>query len=165
MNYKLSPKGITRSCRWIILIAVLSLPFFIIGLLAPGNKIVLATLFILLLLIVPQIFIIMQYISATTYTELEIDYVEQKVIISSKNDQTIKDFAAIQSVQFYKPTVSAYRLSAVLLLCTHLYYYKLEFKEESYYLTSLLSPDLMLDPQGPLYDKMIVVETQYASIK
>ncbi len=125
----------------------------------------LVTLSVWLLFCLPQLYLISQYIKVTDYQSMEIDYHEKCITISKENEKVVRSFAEIRRVVFYAPYSPIYLGILWRTVFTQFYYYRIDFDDESYYLTSLVFPNPILNGERDFYDTYIEVQTILANIK
>lgn len=130
-----------------------------------GEILAIFCVFIWLLFCLPQLYLILQYRKVTNYQSVEINYHEKNISISKDGKFVVRPFSEIKRFVFYKPHAPIYWGSLWLTLCTEFYYYRIDFDDESYYLTSLLSPSPLLNGEKHFYGSYIEIEIVYARIK
>ncbi|MGN7987169.1 hypothetical protein ACTJKC_07510 [Pedobacter sp. 22226] len=169
MTYKRTLIATLKNCKWIILSFLLAVIIILFAPTLDENKtliLMLGVFIIFLILNIPQIYLLNQYEKVSNYESFQIDYENSTFIIATKDGSIQKKFSDLKNVQYHKPAVPTVYLSLMLKLCEHLYFFKLEFQDNSkYYLTSLLSPKPMIVEKGALYNYFIMVERKFASIK
>ncbi len=168
MTYNISTLSKLYSFKWIIFFSFILIPLFWGALTLEPQKfyaLVVVSIFVWLLFCLPQLYLIRQYSKVTNYQSIEINYHEKSISISKGGKQVVKSFAEIRRVMFCKPHAPAYWGFMWLTLCTEFYYYKIDFDDESYYLTSLVMPNPELDGEKHFYDTYIEVQTIFANIK
>ncbi len=168
MTYKISTVGKIISFKWILLFSFTLGPLLFKALSAgtpKGDALVVFYIFIWLLFCFPQLYLIFQYSKVTNYQSVEINYYQKFISISKGDKQVERHFSDIRRIIFYRPHAPIYWGSLWLTLCTDFYYYKIDFDDESYYLTSLLFPHPILNGEKYFYDSYIEVRTVYANIK
>jgi len=130
-----------------------------------GHLVILFCIFFWLLFCIPQLNLFLQYLKATNYQRIEIDYHQKTISISKDGKQLEKKFSDIKRLAFHKANPPFYLGSWWLTICNDFYYYKIDFEEESYYLTSILFPTPTLNGEKHFYESYLEVTTAYASIK
>ncbi|TKC12945.1 hypothetical protein FA048_04825 [Pedobacter polaris] len=101
----------------------------------------------------------------TNYQSIEIDYHQKTISISKDGKLLKKKFSDIKRLALYKAKAPFFSGSWWLTICNEFYYYKIDFDEESYYLTSILFPTPSLNGEKHFYESYMEVTTAYANIK
>ena len=168
MIYKVSTKGKIFSLKWVILFSLLLVPVVFMGLSKESAKVETLIIFLLItwaLFCFPQLNLFLQYLKVTNYQSVEVDYHQKTISISKNGEQIVKNFSDIRRLALYRAKAPIYSGSWWLSMCREFYYYKVDFEDESYYLTSILLPHPILDGEKYFYDSYIEVRSFYANIK
>ncbi len=166
--YQFNKKGVFNSLKFISLAFIM---LVIMGMMMSINldatKYLILWVFLILIfaaLCGPSLYLIYQYRKATTYSDIEIDTITQKIKISQDGLIKERSFEEIKRIELVEATKHPIFLHRILMFSAHFYYYKLEFQDECYYLTSLLSPQPQLRGEKDFYDWFFKTETYFASI-
>ncbi len=168
MIYKVSTKGKIFSLKWVILFSCFLIPVLVTAIFMEsqkGNIAILIFIFIWFLFCFPQLNLFLQYLKATNYQHIEIDYHQKTISISKDGKQLEKKFSDIKRFSFHKANPPFYLGSWWLNICNDFYYYKIDFDEESYYLTSILFPTPSINGEKHFYESYLEVKTSYPSIQ
>lgn len=168
MIYKISVWGTVLACKWVILSTVILAPFLFKALLSNDSKsvpLLLFLIFVWALFSVPQLFLILQYLRAPNYTSFEIDKYQKRLIISQGSKKLVRDFSDLKRTIHFKPHFPIYFGSLWLTICMDLYYYRFDFEEESYYLTSVAFPSPVFDGEKIFYETFIEKKVVFANIR
>jgi hypothetical protein len=164
MVYKINTEILVVNLKGIIIsviIALLAIIFF-----AHNLRAVIAIVAITLALLMPQIYLAIQYKKYTNYSSFEIDYEKELFIIKKPNIIVEKKFDEIKTIQYHKAFVPPSYLSLAFSLSQHFYYYRIEFTDGTvYYLTNLLTPNPQIKEDGVFYPYYFKVDRKYATIK
>lgn len=168
MTYSFSVKSKASAFRWlpVFILVILLLFLYLCGQGSRKEDILFAgVLVVTSILTVPQLYLFLEYSQVSDYREIEVDLVERTFLIQARDGSILKKpFSDIKSMKFYKPKVPLWSASLMLYLCKGFYYYKVEFEDECYYITSLLYPRPVLDEKD-FYEVFIEIETTYARIR
>lgn len=167
MNYELNEKGILNNLKPIIVIGAILIALLLLSSIS-GPKLAIFsgfTLVIFLILAGPQILLIYQYRKATTYKLLKINYDKGVFLFIHSDIIKEKKFEEMKSLTLVKASVPKQFLSPMLMLSIRFYYYKVDFGQESFYITSLLDPKPKLRGEKDFYKWYIEKETSFANIK
>lgn len=133
---------------------------------ADNVKAIVAIATIALVLLIPQIYLAIQYKKFTNYSSFEIDYNKELFSIKKSNTIVAKKFSELKTIQYHKANVPPSYLSLAFSLSQHFYYYRLEFTDGNvYYLTNLLTPNPMIKEDGVFYPYYFKVDRKYATIR
>lgn len=155
------------SLKWVILFSFLLSPALFMPLFMEAQKgtfAILFFIFIWFLFCFPHLNLFLQYRKVTNYQSIEIDYHQKTISISKDGKQHEKKFSDIKRFALHKANAPFLAGSWWLTIC-EFYYYKIDFAEESYYLTSILFPTPSINGEKHFYESYMEVKTAYASIK
>ncbi|MGF1924657.1 MAG: hypothetical protein ACQUHE_10800 [Bacteroidia bacterium] len=164
MIYKANIGVILENLKGIIFFLLLAIVAIV--LFAGDFRSVVVIVVISLSVLMPQLYLAIQYIAHCPYDSFEIDYNNENFIVKESEKVITRSFSSLITIQYHKANVPSSYLSLAFTLCEYFYYYRLEFTDgKVYYLSNILSPNPSIDGSGVFYRYFFKVDRKYATIK
>lgn len=164
MTYVINSKSVIINLKEMVILLFFGIILIIFF--ADSARAIVAIAIIALVLLIPQIYLAIQYVKFTNYSSFEIDYEKEIFIIKKSNVIVDKKFSDLKTIQYHKAFVPPSYLSLAFSLSQHFYYYRIEFTDGTvYYLTNLLTPNPQIKEDGVFYPYYFKVDRKYATIK
>ena len=164
MTYVINGKSIVINLKAIII----PLFFAVLAIIFWGHSLnsAIVIIAIALGLLMPQIYLAVQYLRYTNFKSFEINYEEEQFHIKKSRTVIHKKFGELKTIQYHKAFVPLIYLSLSFKFCEYFYYYRIEFTDGTvYFLTNLLTPNPQIKEDGVFYPYYFKVDRKYATIK